>query len=94
MLSHEDHTKSVVLSVVGLTAYGKGAKLTVQSSPCGTITTDDGDMGWTAVLWEDGTPLVFTKDDSAELPSLLHYIRVLSDTDFGTDADKILLFLK
>jgi hypothetical protein len=77
LLTHCEFSHTVVLSIVGLTAYGAGATLTVQTSPCGSDVNSD--VSWTAMQWEDGTSVVFTADGSCETDSVSMYVRVKSD---------------
>jgi hypothetical protein len=90
LLTHEPTSHMVVISVVGLTDYGAGATLTVQTSPCGSVGTSN--FSWIDMKWEDGETVVFTIDDSAELESISQYVRVI--TDKTVDPEKVIVYLK
>jgi hypothetical protein len=77
LLTHSEFSHTVVLSIVGLTAYGNGATLTVETSPCGSDVDDD--VSWSPMLWENGNSVIFLADGACETDSVSQYVRVKSD---------------
>jgi hypothetical protein len=85
---NNQHT--ITVSVVGLTRH-YGPKLICQTSPDGNTDANTSE-GWTTIMWDNGTPLIFKRDDTAEIPSCNLYFRVISE---DTEIDEhIKVFLK
>jgi hypothetical protein len=75
--------QTMCLSIRGITDTATITYI-VETNPVRTAETAD----WLPVLWEDGTPVVFTTNGDALLPACNQYIRIRASGGVfsGTDA--------
>jgi|LQAB01.1.fsa_nt_gi hypothetical protein len=91
LVSINMQTQWVCLTVKGLTAAAIPDFLfRIQSNPTVGPDTED----WQNVMWDNGTILDFTEDDTAVLPACNQYIRALIAGDLPVDYSGIHIYLR
>jgi hypothetical protein len=77
LLNGKTATGYVCLSAKNFENESTDLRITIQSNAETTVVDDLTDKGWQTIKWEDGTDLIFSKNDTAILPACGQRIRAI-----------------